>query len=263
MPERTQRSLRESAGAIGGYYGEVFAVALQGTRRFANRQGLGVATILAVAAAVVQASMEKHLMVWHLIRAGLIALGVLTTTCLLVESRRCSRLARARTKEDAQAAERDLRLELGAARAGVQSELDVVRQGLANTQYELERAQAAEQVFGQAVIPMIVRDRLVRLADLPPGIWLHDRVFENCQFVGPAKILIGGGGSFNLNRFYGFTGKMFVTVDGPEMERHFRDSIVFQDCRVSGCEFHNVRVLGDDGTIRNHKQGLTIKDQGE
>ena len=68
--------------------------------------------------------------------------------------------------------------------------------------------------------------------------------------MGPAKILIGGG-ALDDNKFYGVSDRTFVVVSN--LEDHFSDSIVFHNCQVSHCQFHNITVIGRDEQIKGLK----------
>ena len=131
--------------------------------------------------------------------------------------------------------------------------LDDTQQNLLAIQYELERERAAAPIFGDAVVPHRIVGRLIRLNDLPPGLWLDENVIEESELTGPAKILVAGG-RYTGCRFYGFSNSTFVATDTPE--KHFGDAIVFRECQVSGCKFHNVTILGSADTIRNLRVGM-------
>jgi hypothetical protein len=81
----------------------------------------------------------------------------------------------------------------------------------------------------------------VRLADVPPGLWLDGRTIEGCQIVGPAKIAFAGC-SVDHCRFYGTTDRTFTVVE--KISDHFADTIIFRNSRIEHCEFHNVTVVG-------------------
>ena len=150
-----------------------------------------------------------------------------------------------------------MRAPVGRARdvlAGQQARFEVVEQELTTARYELERERAAAPVFGEAVLPATISERLVRLADLPPGLWLSEREFERCQITGPAKILITGSHT-NANRFFGVSKATFVVVSNPE--DHFPDCIVFHKCQISNCELHNVTVIGTADLIKGLKGGMS------
>ncbi len=150
-----------------------------------------------------------------------------------------------------------IRAPMGHARAVVAAHTrrwDDVQQRLAAAQFELERERAAAPIFGDAVVPHHVVGRLIRLDDLPPGLWLDENVIEDSELTGPAKILVSGG-NYTGCRFYGFSNSTFVVTDTPE--KHFADAIVFRECRVSGCKFHNVTILGNADTIRTLRAGMT------
>lgn len=132
--------------------------------------------------------------------------------------------------------------------------LEGVQQDLTTARYELERERAAAPVFGEAVVPQHIEGRLIRLASLPPGLWLSENVLEGCQIVGPAKVLIVGCRT-NDNNFYGVSKKTFVVVSN--LEDHFADAIIFRNCRVSHCQFHNVTVIGTDEQINALKAGMS------
>jgi hypothetical protein len=123
---------------------------------------------------------------------------------------------------------------------------DAVEQELATTRYELARERAAAQVFGEAPVPQRIEGRLIRLADLPPGLWLYGNSIENCELTGPAKVLISDG-DFARNHFFGYNDGTFVVVD--DLEAHFGDAIIFLRCHVYDCKFHNITVLGSKETI--------------
>jgi hypothetical protein len=125
--------------------------------------------------------------------------------------------------------------------SGVQNDLKLTRD-------ELARERAAAPLFGDAPIPQRVEQRLIRLADLPPGIWLTNMVIERCDIVGPGKLLMSGG-NIHDNHLYGRTSETFIAADdlGPHME----DSIVIFNCDVTGCRLHNLTLVGLPGTIAN------------
>jgi hypothetical protein len=231
------RSLPERAGEAVRYFFEVIGSAIRRSGRFANRQGLVVATALSLAAGGIQAAVESNVIVWHVVRAGLIALGGLMVL-VFVWNLLLTPFLRERRKDE----------EAAAAAATARTELETVQQELTNTRYALERAQEAEQMFGQAILPMEVRDRLVRLSDLPAGFWLHDRHFENVHFAGPATILVMG---CNIERtgFYGLTREFLVVVGEQEANEAMRSAIVFHRSDLIRCEFHNVRILANQQTI--------------
>lgn len=142
-----------------------------------------------------------------------------------------------------------MRAPVGRARdvlAEQQDRFDAVHQDLTTARYELEREREAAPVFGEAPVPQHIDGRLIRLADLPPGLWLHGNSIENCELTGPAKILISGG-DFTRNYFYGYNERTFVAVE--DLAAHFGDAIVFHECRVHGCKFHNITALGSKETI--------------
>jgi hypothetical protein len=123
--------------------------------------------------------------------------------------------------------------------AEVQEELRVTTQ-------DLERERMAAPVFGEAVIPARIEKRLVRLGDLPLGLWLPSVTIRDCDLVGPAKVVVMGG-DIEGNHFYGTTPSTFVAVGN--LDPHFADSIVFRNCDIAGCRFHNVTVVGTQQTI--------------
>ena len=126
--------------------------------------------------------------------------------------------------------------------AEVQEELRVTTQ-------DLERERMAAPVFGEAVIPAHIEDRLLRLADLPPGLWLPSVTIRDSDLVGPAKLVVMGG-HIDDNHFYGTTQSTFVAVaEAKGLEPYFADSIVLSNCNVTGCRFHNVTVVGTQETI--------------
>jgi len=135
-----------------------------------------------------------------------------------------------------------------------QVRFDGVEQELTTALYELERERAAAPVFGEAVLPMTVSERLVRLADLPAGLWLSKRVFQNCQIAGPAKVLLAGSHT-SRNRFFGVTSSTFVAV--ANLEDHFPDCVVFHECEISNCELHNLTVIGTAKQIEALKAGIS------
>lgn len=238
MPQwLAKRPLPERAGEAGRYYFEVVADATLEAARAANKLGLVVTAGLAVAAGVIQAALEKHVNVWYVVRAALIAVVVVGVWvfvwCLLLAPVRRER----RKDEEAEAAEK-----------AAEERLSAVFQQLTNTEYELEREREAEPVFGQATIPRRVEGRLIRLAELPPGMWLSRRTFEDCQLTGPVKLVLAGA-HFEGCHFYGMGSGSFVVVDDDKIEDHMANSIMIHDSCLIGCELHNMTIIGRQDAI--------------
>jgi hypothetical protein len=148
------------------------------------------------------------------------------------------------------------RAPLGRARdvlAKQQGRIDALQRELTTARDELDQERAASPVFGEAIVPRHIVGRMIRLADLPPGLWLDKRVLEGCQILGPARVIFAGS-KLDDNRFYGTTDYTFVVV--PNVAEHFREVIVFCDCRISECEFHNVTVVGTAHQITTLQTGM-------
>lgn len=120
--------------------------------------------------------------------------------------------------------------------------LGEVQEELRVTTLDLERERMAAPIFGEAVIPSRIEKRLIRLRDLPPGIWLPSVTITDCDLVGPATLVVMGG-TIGDNHFYGGSAETFVVSD--TLGSYFADSIVLRNCAVAGCRFHNVTVIGD------------------
>ena len=97
-------------------------------------------------------------------------------------------------------------------------------------------------------IPMIVTDRVVRLAEL--GVpWVHRRRFVGCAIMGPPPALLSGC-YIQGSRWLGVSESSFVIVDDPTNPANLPGgTISFVECTFDKCEFINFTAVGSHEQI--------------
>lgn len=172
---------------------------------------------------------------------GVLVCATAVWLTLLPVSKLSNRLDSAERERESVRAERDtLRGEREALREvgeTLRTERDQANGALRQLRIEIEAA-------GEPRLPDEIRDRVIRLDDLPP--WVMKRTFEKCELVGPGPAWIGPSQQIGC-KLLGITANSFLTQN--DMSSLPEGTVRFIDCRFINCELQSFVMAGTAAQI--------------
>jgi hypothetical protein len=102
-----------------------------------------------------------------------------------------------------------------------------------------------------------MHDRSVYVTDLvrtEPIV--HDKIFENVTFVGPAVVAFPEGDTISYNTVNGGgapVDAVFTDVTGHPQSI---GAVIFRDCVIKHCRFQRIQIVGDTATINQFKKSM-------
>jgi hypothetical protein len=91
------------------------------------------------------------------------------------------------------------------------------------------------------------RNQVVRISDLAvTSEILEELVFEGCEIVGPAVLMLLGSTQFRDNRFTDGEASFWSL----QTDRAYVGAIGIKDCLFEGCAFRRIGIAADDATIQ-------------
>lgn len=98
--------------------------------------------------------------------------------------------------------------------------------------------------LGDALLPEHIEHRLIRLAeDLPTGLSPMGHTFEDCQIVGPARVLFGG---CHIEKSAWIRPLLEIMPNELTLPP---GTIAFYKCRFLNCKFSSITAVGTEAQI--------------
>jgi hypothetical protein len=107
------------------------------------------------------------------------------------------------------------------------------------------RSTRSALALGSATLPESIENRLIQLTDdLPAGFSPLRHTFENCQIVGPAKVLFG---ECHIEHSAWIRPEFHIVQDSTTLPP---GTIAFYGCRFVRCKFSGITAVGTEDEIK-------------
>ena len=107
-------------------------------------------------------------------------------------------------------------------------------------------SRATAAIVNTNLLPQVVVDQTVRIADLPPMV--HGRTFERCEIIGPPAAMLPGT-HIERSKWLGMFDRSFTVIADPTNPP--AGTVAFVDCRFVESEFQNFSVVGTQEQIES------------